>query len=78
MAYEKIEIRFFKTLSGNEPVLKWLKSLGIVDRLAITTDIKRTELEWPTGEPLVKKIRKKPKIWEIRTNLSDGKISRCY
>lgn len=76
MRGKQVDVKFFKTLSGNEPVKKWLKKLTDDDKLSILSDIKKTELEWPTGEPLIKKICKKPKIWEIRTSLSDGKIGR--
>ena len=71
-----ISVEFFKTEMENEPVREWLKSLLEEDRKKIGSDIKTVELGWVLGMPLVKKIDKNPKLWEVRTNLSSGKISR--
>ena len=70
----KMEIRFFRTSSGNEPVRKWLKKLTEKEKKTIGTDLKTIELSWPIGMPLVKHLDNG--IWEVRTNLPAGKISR--
>lgn len=76
MSNKDVIIRFCKTKSGNEPVVKWLRSLTVVDMKKISIDIQSVKEGWPLGMPLVKKIKKSPGIWEIRTNLTDGKIAR--
>jgi len=68
-----LEVVFFRTDSGAEPVRDWLKELPEGDRKTIGEDIKTAQYSWPLGMPLVKKVDKD--IWEIRSNLKDG-ISR--
>jgi len=40
---KKINVVFYQTLSGNEPVREWLKSLSVEDRQSIGNDIKTVE-----------------------------------
>lgn len=51
-----LEVRFFKTSSGSEPVRDWLKELTSVDRKIIGEDIKTVQFGWPLGMPLVRKM----------------------
>jgi len=69
-----ITVRFFKSVSGNEPVKDWLLSLGIEDRRIVGFDIKTVEFGWPIGMPLVRKLKKD--IWEVRCDISNGRIAR--
>jgi phage-related protein len=69
-----LEVYFYKTQSGNEPVREWLKSLAIIDKKIIGTDIMTVQFGWLIGMPLVKHLTNG--LWEIRSNLSDGKIAR--
>jgi phage-related protein len=69
-----LTVVFFRTDSGREPVREWLKSLDKEDRKAIGEDIKLVQFRWPTGMPLVRKI--KPDLWEVRTHLRGGRIAR--
>ncbi|WP_223176125.1 type II toxin-antitoxin system RelE/ParE family toxin [Sulfurimonas lithotrophica] len=71
-----IDVNFYKTDSGNEPVREWLKSMDIEDRKVIGEDIKTAEFGWPVGMPLIKKIDSKYKLWEVRTNLNGNRIAR--
>jgi phage-related protein len=68
-----LEVIFFKTDSGNEPVREWLKSLPDDERKAIGSDIYVVQIRFPIGPPLAKKIDKD--LYEIRSRLKD-KISR--
>ena len=68
-----LDVRFFTTGSGNEPVREWLKSLPASDRRTIGEDIKTVQFGWPLGMPLVRKMAKN--LWEIRIHLAD-KIAR--
>lgn len=68
-----LEVRFFKTDGGTEPVRIWLRELSATDRKTIGEDIKTVQFGWPLGMPLVRKLDKN--LWEIRIHL-DGRIAR--
>lgn len=63
-----LEVNFYSTEQGNEPVREWLKSLSIFDKKRIGEDIKTVQFGWPLGMPLVKHLD--GDIWEVRVNLS--------
>lgn len=65
-----LEVNFYKTESGKEPVREWLSSLTKDDKKVIGEDIKTVQFGWPLGMPLVEKIE--PNLWEVRTRLKDG------
>jgi phage-related protein len=65
-----LEVRFFQTAAGKEPVRDWLKSLLKEDRQSIGEDIKTAQFGWPLGMPLVRKLEKN--LWEVRTSITDG------
>jgi phage-related protein len=62
-----LEVVFYATDSGAEPVREWLKELPAHERQAIGEDIKAAQFRWPLGMPLVRKLS--GKVWEVRTNL---------
>ena len=62
-----LDVRFFATESGNEPVREWLKSLPAHERRTIGEDIKTVQFGWPLGMPLVRKLGKE--LWEVRVHL---------
>jgi len=68
-----LEVRFFKTAAGNEPVREWLKALNPVDRRIVGGDIKTVQFGWPLGMPLVRSLG--GGIWEIRIKL-ENRIAR--
>ena len=70
-----IDVVFYKTEAGNEPVREWLKSLPRDDRRAIGEDIKTAQYGWPLGMPLIRKIERG--LWEVRSNISTG-IARVF
>ena len=69
-----LSVVFFRTDAGREPVRQWLKSLDETDRKVIGEDIKLVQFRWPLGLPLVRKME--PHLWEIRSDLSQGRIAR--
>jgi len=75
---KKLPARFFRSASGSEPVRDWLLSLTDEDRKAIGDDIRTAEFGWPVGMPLCRKIAGRKGLWEIRTNLTHGRISRVF
>ena len=60
------------------PVRDWLLSLSAADRKAIGDDIRTVEFGWPIGMPLCRALKGHKGLWEIRTNLSDGRIARVF
>jgi len=70
-----LNVVFYCSEAGNEPVRGWLKDLHRDDKRQIGEDIKTAQLGWPLGMPLIKKIDKE--LWEVRTRLADG-IARVF
>ncbi len=68
-----LQVVFYRTDAGTEPVREWLKGLTKDERRIIGEDIKTVQLGWPLGMPLVRKIDKG--LWEVRIQL-DKKIAR--
>ena len=68
-----LDVRFFCTDVGTEPVREWLKSLTAIDRKIIGEDIKTVQFGWPLGMPLVGHLD--GNIWEVRIKL-DNRIAR--
>ena len=71
-----LNVVFFRTHTGREPVREWLKSLNKADRKAIGEDIKLVQFRWPLGMPLVRKME--TDLWEVRSNLDGGRIARVF
>jgi phage-related protein len=70
----KIELVFYATAGGNEPVREWLTRLPIENRRAVGQDLQRVQYRWPVGMPLVRPMGKG--LFEVRTSLPDGTIAR--
>jgi phage-related protein len=68
-----LDVRFYKTEAGTEPVRDWLKDLSASDRKTIGEDIKTVQIGWPLGMPLVRKMD--DNLWEVRIRLQ-GRIAR--
>ena len=68
-----LDVRFFCTDVGTEPVREWLKSLAAIDRKIIGEDIKTVQFGWPLGMPLVGHLD--GNILEVRISL-DNRIAR--
>lgn len=70
-----LDVRFFMTSSGNEPVREWLRALPTAERRAVGEEIKTVQYGWPLGMPLVRKMAKD--LWEVRVRLAD-RIARVF
>jgi phage-related protein len=70
----KLNVFFYKTASGNEPVRTWLQQLATDDKKIIGEDIKTLQYGWPLGMPLVRSLR--DRLWEIRSRLKNKKCVR--
>lgn len=64
-----LDVRFFRTDAGTEPVREWLKDLPAIDRKSIGEDIKTVQFGWPLGMPLVDHLG--GGIWEVRIRLGN-------
>ena len=68
--------RFFESDAGRVPVREWLIALSPEDRKIMGDDIRTAEFGWPVGMPLCRSIKGHKGLWEIRSNLSGGRIAR--
>ena len=68
-----IQVVFYRTETGIEPVREWLKGLSRSDRKIIGEDIKTVQFGWPLGMPLIRKLD--TGLWEVRSRL-DNRIAR--
>ena len=68
-----LDVVFFRTESGNEPVREWLRKLSKADKRTIGSDIKTVQYGWPIGMPVVRKLD--AGLWEVRSRL-DQRICR--
>ncbi|MGH7981368.1 MAG: type II toxin-antitoxin system RelE/ParE family toxin [Limisphaerales bacterium] len=62
-----LNVVFYRTGTGHEPVREWLKSLPKEERKAIGADVLSVQYAWPVGKPLVDNLG--AGIWEIRSRL---------
>jgi phage-related protein len=70
---EPVQVFFYSTQSGREPVREWLISLSKAEKKLIGEDIKTVQFGWPIGMPVVEKLDRD--LWEVRTTLKN-KIAR--
>jgi phage-related protein len=70
----KINVVFYQTANGNEPVRDWLIGLDEAHRREIGQDLMRVQFRWPVGMPLVRPMGKG--LFEVRSALPDGSIAR--
>ena len=58
-----LQVSFFKSQIGNDPVREWLQSLTTEQKKRIGEDIKTVQFGWPIGMPLIRKIDKN--LWVV-------------
>lgn len=68
-----LDVRFYCSSNGVEPVREWLRALPGEARKVIGEDIKTIQFGWPVGMPLARKLDSG--LWELRSHLPSG-ISR--
>lgn len=71
---KRLTARFYETANRRAPVRDWLMELGDGDRRTIGKDIAKAEFGWPIGLPSCRAMG--AGLFEIRSNLSDGRIGR--
>lgn len=67
-----LEVYFYKTSLGNEPVREWLKALPREDMRTIGFDIKTVQYGYPIGMPLTRVLHGTNGLEEVRCNISNG------
>ena len=73
-----LQAAFYMTDSGKRPVREWLMELTPEDRKAIGEDIATLEFCWPVGKPKCSPLSGIKGLWEIRSNISSGRIARVF
>lgn len=71
-----LEVYFYATASGNEPVREWLKALSKADKKIIGEDIKTVQFGYPIGMPLTRLLKGTEGLEEVRCHISGGQIAR--
>lgn len=71
-----LEVYFYATPSGNEPVREWLKDLSKEDKRIIGQDIKTVQFGYPIGMPLTRVLHGTEGLEEVRSDISNKCISR--
>ncbi len=69
----RLDVVFFRSNRGNEPVRDWLLSLPRHERKIIGDDILKVQYCWPIGKPLVGSLGNG--LWEVRSQLG-SRIAR--
>ena len=66
---KKLDVFFFRSDGGSEPVREWILSLPKVERKLIGDDVLKVQYCWPIGKPLVGSLGNG--LWEIRSRSGD-------
>lgn len=66
---KKLDIFFFQTTAGTEPVRDWFLTLSKDERKIVGDDILKIQYCWPIGKPLVDSLGHG--LWEVRSQLGD-------
>ena len=71
---QKIQLVFYRSAAGREPVRDWLLALEAANRRAVGLDLMRVQFAWPVGMPLVRPLG--DGLFEVRTALSNKTVAR--
>lgn len=71
-----LQVYFYASLSGKEPVREWLLDLSKEDKKIIGEDIKTVQFGYPIGMPLTRPLTGADKLEEVRCNITCCKIAR--
>jgi hypothetical protein len=73
-----VQAAFYATKTGKRAVREWLMELSSGDRKTIGEDIATLEFSWPVGMPKCAPMKDVKGLYEIRSNISSGRIARCF
>ncbi len=71
---KKILADFYQNADGKMPVRDWLLRQSREDKRIIGKDIQKVEFGWPIGMPYCRSLGHS--LWEVRSNISEGRITR--
>ena len=69
-----IPLRFWRSVSGSEPVRDWLNALPREDQRVIGRDIAKVQYGWPIGLPVCRPLG--GGLWEVRSSLPSRREGR--
>lgn len=76
MNQKRLTVSFYRSESGREPVRDWILELSLEDGKQVGEDLKTAEFGWPIGMPVCRQLTGHRGLYEVRSNLSDGRIAR--
>lgn len=65
----RLQVVFFRSANGKEPVREWLLELTREERKVVGEDLKTVQFGWPLGMPVVRPLG--DGLFEVRSNLDD-------
>ena len=71
---QKIPLVFYRTPTGADVVLEWLRKLPDDDRNVVGQDLMRVQFQWPVGMPICRPLG--DGLWEVRSSLPSSRIAR--
>ena len=71
---KKLPAFFYENALGKRPVREWILRLSLEDRKLVGRDIQKVEFGWPLDMPYCRSLGNG--LWEVRSDLTDGKIGR--
>jgi phage-related protein len=69
-----LEVVFFSTQAGSEPVRDWLRELNKDDRIVIGGDLRTVQISFPLGMPLCRPLG--DGLYEVRSRLPSRREAR--
>lgn len=73
---DRITLRFWRSLSGREPVREWLNELPVEDRRVAGKDLAKVQFGWPVGLPVCRALG--DRLWEVRSSLPSKREARVF
>ena len=70
----EIPATFYRTSTGADPIIDWLRSLPPEDRHVIGADLATVQFAWPIGMPICRPLG--GGLWEVRSTLPSRRIAR--
>lgn len=71
-----LEVSFYRTRAGTEPVRRWLKTLTPEARRELGRCLRIVQQRWPVGMPLVRHPERE--LWELRVPVSGVELRLLF
>jgi phage-related protein len=73
-ALRPIPLRFWRSITGREPVREWLNELSRQDQRTVGRDIAKVQFGGPVGMPICRPLGEG--LWEVRSTLRSRREAR--